>query len=118
MPATLIDGAAIARQLLDELKVRLAALRLKGVRPGLAAVLIGDHPASEVYVRNKTLGCDYVGMHSELHRLPAGCHERDVVALINRLNADPAIHGILVQLPLPPGLNADRIVQLVAPAKD
>ena len=77
------------------------------MRPGLAAILIGDNPASEVYVRTKTRACAEVGVHSELHRFGADCPEREVVELIGRLNADPNIHGILVQLPLPPRLDAE-----------
>jgi methylenetetrahydrofolate dehydrogenase (NADP+)/methenyltetrahydrofolate cyclohydrolase len=118
MAAILIDGAAIARQLYADFKQRVKALSSRGVRPGLAAILIGDNPASEVYVRTKTRACAEVGVHSVQHRFGVDCPEREVVELINCLNADPAIHGILVQLPLPPRLNAERILQSIAADKD
>jgi methylenetetrahydrofolate dehydrogenase (NADP+)/methenyltetrahydrofolate cyclohydrolase len=118
MTATLIDGAAIARQVYRELQERVVALSHLGVRPGLAAILIGESAASEVYVRNKTRACAEVGVHSDLHRLAADCPESEVVELIGRLNADPNIHGILVQLPLPPRFAAERILQSVRSDKD
>ncbi len=118
MAAALIDGAAIARLVYAELKQRVAALGRGGVRPGLAAVVVGDNPASEVYLRNKTRACDEVGLHSELHRFSAACTQSEVVALINRLNADSRIHGILVQLPLPPRFDSQRVLQMVSPDKD
>lgn len=118
MAARLIDGVAMAGQVYAELKQRVAALRRSGLRPGLAAILIGDNPASEVYVRNKTRACAEVGLHSELHRFGSGCSESEVLELIGRLNVDPSIHGILVQLPLPPQLNRERILQSVRPEKD
>ena len=118
MAAILIDGAAIARQLYADFKQRVKALSSRGVRPGLAAILIGDNPASEVYVRTKTRACAEVGVHSVQHRFGVDCPEREVVELINCLNADPAIHGILAQLPLPPRLNAERILQSIAADKD
>ncbi len=118
MAAILIDGAAIARQLYADFKQRVKALGSRGVRPGLAAILIGDNPASEVYVRTKTRACAEVGVHSVQHRFGVDCPEREVVELINCLNADPAIHGILVQLPLPPRLNAERILQSITADKD
>lgn len=118
MAAILIDGAAIARQLYADFKQRVKALSSRGVRPGLAAILIGDNPASEVYVRTKTRACAEVGVHSVQHRFGVDCPEREVVELINCLNADPAIHGILVQLPLPPRLNAERILQSITADKD
>src|ERR1035437_1486400 len=118
MAAILIDGAAIARQLYADFKQRVKALSSRGVRPGLAAILIGDNPASEVYVRTKTRACAEVGVHSVQHRFGVDCPEREVVELINCLNADPAIHGILAQLPLPPRLNAERILQSITADKD
>ena len=118
MAAILIDGAAIARELYADFKQRVKALGSRGVRPGLAAILIGDNPASEVYVRTKTRACAEVGVHSVQHRFGVDCTEREVVELINCLNADPAIHGILVQLPLPPRLNAERILQSITADKD
>jgi methylenetetrahydrofolate dehydrogenase (NADP+)/methenyltetrahydrofolate cyclohydrolase len=118
MAAILIDGAAIARELYADLKQRVKTLVGRGVRPGLAAILIGDNPASEVYVRTKTRACTEVGVYSAQHRFGVDCQEREVVELINCLNADPAIHGILVQLPLPARLNAERVLQSISPDKD
>ena len=118
MAATLIDGVAIAHELYAGFKERVKALAGRGVHPGLAAILIGDNPASEVYVRTKTRACAEVGVHSVQHRFGADRSEDEVIGLIERLNADPAIHGILVQLPLPPRLNSERILQTVDARKD
>ena len=118
MAATLIDGTAMARQVYSELKLRVVALGECGVRPGLAVILLGDNAASEVYLRTKIRACAEVGVHSELHRFGAATPEGDVMALIGLLNADPKIHGILVQLPLPPQFDAERILQAVRPDKD
>ena len=118
MAARLIDGAALSRSVYDELKLRIAVLNRGGIQPGLAAILIGDDPASTVYVRTKTRACEEIGLRSELHRYSAECTETEIVALIAKLNTDPAIHGILVQLPLPSHLNEERIMQMVRPDKD
>lgn len=118
MAARIIDGNAIANEIRAGLKQRVQALAARGVHPGLAAILIGDNPASEVYVRNKTRACAETGVHSELHRFGGGCSEREVIELIGRLNANAAIHGILVQLPLPPPLDSERILQTVDTGKD
>jgi len=118
MAATLIDGLAIARELYAGFKERVKALAARGVQPGLAAILVGDNPASEMYVRTKTRACAEAGVHSVQHRFGSDASEDEVIALIGRLNADPAIHGILVQLPLPPRLNSERILQAVAAHKD
>ena len=118
MAATLIDGVAIARELYAGFKERAKALAGRGVHPGLAAILIGDNPASETYVRTKARACAEVGVHSVQHRFGADGSEEEVIGLIARLNADPAIHGILVQLPLPPRLNSERILQTVDARKD
>ena len=118
MAATLIDGTAMARQVYSELTQRVAALAAHGVRPGLAAIILGDNPASEVYLRNKIRACADVGLYSDLHRFGADIPEAAVMELIERLNADRSIHGILVQLPLPQQLNAERTMQLVRPDKD
>ena len=118
MSATLIDGARIAGAFLEALRPRVAALAAKGVKPGLAAILVGDNAASEVYVRNKIRACAELGLHSAVHRLPAGCAEGELTALIDRLNADSAIHGVLLQLPLPPQLDAERTTHRILPAKD
>jgi len=118
MAASLIDGVAIARELYAGLRERVGALAGRGVQPGLAAILVGDNPASEVYVRTKTRACAEVGVHSEQHRFGADGSEDEIIGLIERLNADLGIHGILVQLPLPPRLNSERILQAVAVRKD
>jgi methylenetetrahydrofolate dehydrogenase (NADP+)/methenyltetrahydrofolate cyclohydrolase len=116
--ATLIDGTAMARQVYSELRERVVALGRRGIRPGLAAIALGESPASEVYLRNKIRACAEVGLHSELHRFGAATPEDEVLELIGRLNTDLAIHGILVQLPLPPQFHAERILQMVRPDKD
>ena len=118
MTAKIIDGNAISRTIREGLKPRVRALAARGVRPGLAAILVGDNPASEVYVRNKTRACEEAGVHSELHRLAGGCSEAQVIELIGRLSAERAIHGILLQLPLPPQLDAERILQCIDTRKD
>jgi methylenetetrahydrofolate dehydrogenase (NADP+)/methenyltetrahydrofolate cyclohydrolase len=118
MTAAIIDGVAIARELLAGLKPRVLALSASGVRPGLAVILVGDNPASEVYVRAKTRACADVGVHAVEHRFEAGCGARDVIALIEKLNADAAISGILVQLPLPSQIDTELVLQSVDPRKD
>jgi methylenetetrahydrofolate dehydrogenase (NADP+)/methenyltetrahydrofolate cyclohydrolase len=118
MTASLIDGAQIARKLLDDLKPRVAALSMRGVKPGLAAILVGDNPASEVYVRNKMRGCAEIGLHSAVHRLPADCSENTLIELVKTLNHDPALHGVLLQLPLPAPLDAERVMRHIAVEKD
>ena len=118
MAASLLDGAAIAQNVYSSLRKRVHALRARGVQPGLAAVLIGDNPASKVYIRNKIRACSDAGLHSEVHSFAHDCGEADVLALLGRLNGDPRIHGVLVQLPLPEHLNAERVLQSVSAAKD
>ena len=118
MTAKIIDGAVIAKQVYAGLEQRVEALGRGGVQPGLAVVLVGNHPASEVYVRNKVKACADAGLHSEEYRFRADATETEVLMLLQRLNADPKIHGILVQLPLPPQFNAQRVTQAIAPAKD
>lgn len=118
MTAKLIDGIAIAAEVRSEWKDRVAELRRRGVVPGLAVILIGDDPASLVYVRRKTKACAEVGIHSERHELPATSGEHQILELIARLNATASIHGILVQLPLPPHVDARRVLQAIAPNKD
>ena len=102
MSAKIIDGKAIAQQVRIEWKVRTANLRGRGVVPGLAVIIIGDNPASLVYIRHKTRACAEIGIHSEVHAFSAEVSEAEVLAKIEALNIDPQIHGILVQLPLPP----------------
>ncbi len=117
--AKLIDGKAIALDLRASLKQQVAEFsRRYGLTPGLAVVLVGDDPASRVYVRNKEVATRKAGMESFAHRLPADTSEQDLLALIERLNQDPAVHGILVQLPLPKHINSKTVIEHIAPAKD
>jgi methylenetetrahydrofolate dehydrogenase (NADP+)/methenyltetrahydrofolate cyclohydrolase len=118
MTARIIDGAALARSLLAELHGEVQALQQSGIHPGLAAVQVGDSPASRVYVRNKMRACREVGLHSDTHELPGNCSEDDILAVVARLNADARVHGIIVQLPLPRAINTMRVVQSVAIEKD
>ena len=118
MQTRIIDGNAIARELRAELIRRVAALAALGVRPGLAVVQVGNHPASRIYVRNKMKACGEVGLYSEHIELPADADESTLLERIRTLNSDSRIHGILVQLPLPSGLSAERVVDALAPAKD
>jgi len=118
MAAKLIDGAALAQHLYSGLRQRVSALEKLGVQPGLAAVLLGDDPASQVYVRNKVRACTEVGLHSEVHTFGGDCAEQVLRATIDRLNRDPRVHGVIVQLPLPPHLAAEPILQTVATHKD
>jgi methylenetetrahydrofolate dehydrogenase (NADP+)/methenyltetrahydrofolate cyclohydrolase len=115
MTARIIDGAAIARRLRAEAAQRAAAL---GTRPGLAVILVGDDPASAVYVRNKVKACEEAGFHSVLERYDATLTQAALLARIDALNADAAIHGILVQMPLPRHLDAPAVIEAIAPAKD
>ncbi|MEM8789193.1 MAG: bifunctional methylenetetrahydrofolate dehydrogenase/methenyltetrahydrofolate cyclohydrolase FolD [Pseudomonadota bacterium] len=119
MSARVIDGKAFAAGLRARIGAEVAALRAAhGVTPGLAVVLVGEDPASQVYVRNKGVATREAGMASFEHRLDAGTTEADLLALIARLNADPGVHGILCQLPLPPQIDADRVLAAIAPEKD
>ncbi|MBF0426109.1 MAG: bifunctional methylenetetrahydrofolate dehydrogenase/methenyltetrahydrofolate cyclohydrolase FolD [Magnetococcales bacterium] len=117
--AMIIDGKAVAQQIRDELRLEVELLqRTHGVRPGLAVVLVGDDPASQVYVRNKKRACAEVGIVSFSHELAADTSETALLALIDRLNADPAVHGILVQLPLPRQVRGSVVLERISPAKD
>ncbi|MEI6099050.1 MAG: tetrahydrofolate dehydrogenase/cyclohydrolase catalytic domain-containing protein, partial [Alphaproteobacteria bacterium] len=119
MTATVIDGKAFAARVRAEVQAQVARLReVQGITPGLAVVLVGEDPASQVYVRNKHAATIEVGMASFEYRLPVETTEADLMALVRRLNADPAVHGILVQLPLPSHLNADLVINSIAPVKD
>lgn len=118
MPAQLIDGNALARQLRAAAQQRAAALTQRGHPPGLAVLLIGDDPASQVYVRNKVRACQENGFHSLLERLPADTSEAQLLTRIADLNADPSIHGILVQLPLPAHIDSHRVIESIAAEKD
>jgi methylenetetrahydrofolate dehydrogenase (NADP+)/methenyltetrahydrofolate cyclohydrolase len=118
MTARLIDGKALAQQFRSEAAVRVERLKAQGVTPGLAVVIVGEDPASKVYVRNKALACEQAGMHSEVHALPADTSQSQLLAFLGRLNADPRIHGILVQLPLPKPLDAHAVIEAIDPGKD
>lgn len=118
MSADIIDGKAFAAGVRAKVAEHVAGLKARGIVPGLAVVLVGEDPASAVYVRNKGKQTVEVGMNSYEHKLPAETAEADLLALIERLNADPAVHGILVQLPLPKHLNADLVINAIDPAKD
>jgi methylenetetrahydrofolate dehydrogenase (NADP+)/methenyltetrahydrofolate cyclohydrolase len=118
MTAQVLDGAGMAAEVLSALRARIETLAARGVQPGLATVLVGDNPASRSYVRNKLRTCAETGLHAELHELPATCSEGDVLATVAALNASPTVHGIIVQLPLPRGVNTQRILQSVALGKD
>ncbi|MBT2302797.1 bifunctional methylenetetrahydrofolate dehydrogenase/methenyltetrahydrofolate cyclohydrolase FolD [Variovorax paradoxus] len=118
MTAQLIDGNALSRTLRAEVATRAAALKARGVVPGLAVVLVGENPASQVYVRNKVKACEDNGLHSVLEKYPAELSEADLLARVEALNKDPAIHGILVQLPLPAHIDAQKVIEAIAPPKD
>lgn len=119
MTATIIDGKVFAARVRGEVADHVARLKAdRGITPGLAVVLVGEDPASEVYVRSKGKSTLEAGMNSWEHRLPAETTEADLLALIARLNADPAVNGILVQLPLPKHLNSDLVINAIDPAKD
>jgi methylenetetrahydrofolate dehydrogenase (NADP+)/methenyltetrahydrofolate cyclohydrolase len=119
MTATLIDGKAFAAKVRARVAEEVAALKAEhGLVPGLAVVLVGEDPASQVYVRNKGAQTVEVGMASFEHRLDAATPEAEVLALVERLNADPSVHGILVQLPLPKHCDADKVINAIDPAKD
>jgi methylenetetrahydrofolate dehydrogenase (NADP+)/methenyltetrahydrofolate cyclohydrolase len=118
MAARIIDGKALAAELRAALKPAVAALAARGARPGLAAIVVGEDAASRVYVRNKIRACEQTGVRSESHELPAQAAEEKILERIAALNADARVHGILVQLPLPRGVNAERVLAAVAPAKD
>ena len=114
----LIDGKAIAQKTHAETKAAVDALKARGVTPGLAVVLVGDDPASRAYVRSKDKMCLELGMHSVKHELPASTSQADLIAIVKRLNADPAIHGILVQSPPPPHIDERAIIETIDPRKD
>jgi methylenetetrahydrofolate dehydrogenase (NADP+)/methenyltetrahydrofolate cyclohydrolase len=119
MTAEIIDGKAFAARIRGEVAAQVAALRRDhGIVPGLAVVLVGEDPASQVYVRNKHKQTVEAGMESFEHRLPVETSEEELLALVARLNADPAVHGILVQLPLPAQIDADKVIAAIDPAKD
>ncbi len=114
----IIDGRAMARALSERTAQAVAMLKADGIDPTLAVVLVGADPASDIYVRRKISECRKVGMGSIERRMAADCGEQALLDMIDTLNADPAVHGILVQLPLPPGIDAGRVLDRIAPAKD
>lgn len=117
--ARIIDGRAFAGRMVDEITVQVSDLtQLHGIKPGLAVVLVGEDPASEVYVRNKGIKCRAAGMSSFEHKLPKDCSQGELLTLIAQLNSDPTVHGILVQLPLPSQLDAEIVINSIDPAKD
>lgn len=118
MPAELIDGVAIASAIRAEVAREAAELTARGVKPGLAVILVGDDPASAVYVRSKGKACEAAGMHSVTILLPATTTQSELLAQVDALNADPAIHGILVQMPLPKHLDPDVVIRRIRPDKD
>lgn len=118
MTAQLIDGNALARKIRAEVAVRAAALTARGRQPGLAVILVGEDPASQVYVRHKVNDCETSGVRSVLDRYPATFSEADLLARIEVLNADPSIHGILVQMPLPRHIDPHKVIETISPSKD
>ena len=118
MTAQRIDGNALSRQLRTEVAQRTATLKARGITPGLAVVLVGDNPASQVYVRNKVKACEDVGFHSVLEKYDASMTEQELLARVEALNNDPSIHGILVQLPLPKHIDDHKVIEAISPAKD
>ena len=118
MTAQLIDGTALAQHWRDQVAQDTLALKSRGVTPGLAVLLVGDSPASQVYVRNKVKACEQAGLHSVLDHLPADLSEAALLARVAQLNQDPTIHGILVQLPLPAHIDAHKVIEAINPAKD
>ena len=118
MTARIIDGKAIAQQFRAEFALRVDRLKNRGILPGLAVVIVGNDPASQVYVRNKALASGAIGMHSEVHALSADTTQAHLISFVEDLNANDAIHGILVQLPLPKHVSARAVIEAIAPEKD
>ena len=118
MAAQLLDGKTMSNELREKLALRVENLKARGVTPGLAVILVGEDPASQIYVKNKGLGCAQVGMHSVTIRLPETTTQQELETQIDQLNGDAAIHGILVQLPLPAGLDEAAALARIAPEKD
>src|SRR5260221_13435155 len=116
--ALIIDGKAVSKGVIARVAEEAQALIARGIKPGLAVVLVGEDPASQVYVRNKGRAAVECGFHSVQHDLSRDTSEAELLALVERLNADPSVHGILVQLPLPKAINAARVLEAIAPHKD
>lgn len=117
-PAKILDGKALAARVREGLKKEVAQLTAEGFTPGLAVILVGDDPASQVYVRNKERACAELGIKSWKHHLPADTSQKDLVQLVERINADPEVNGILVQLPLPAHIQTEAVLDVIDPAKD
>ncbi len=118
MSAQLIDGNALSKQMRADVAARVTALKAKGITPGLAVILVGDNQASQVYVRNKVKACEDTGMRSLLETWPGSMTEAELLARVDAMNRDQGIHGILVQLPLPAHMNAQRVIEAISPEKD
>jgi methylenetetrahydrofolate dehydrogenase (NADP+)/methenyltetrahydrofolate cyclohydrolase len=118
MSAIIIDGVAVSKIIRAEWKQRVALLKEQGITPGLAVILVGDNPASQIYVRSKVKACGDMGLHSELHQFPADVSEQTVLAKIAELNGNAKIHGILVQLPLPPQIDNTKVLEAISVEKD
>ena len=118
MTAQLIDGNALSKQLRAQVATDTVNLKAQGLTPGLAVVLVGDNPASQVYVRNKVKACEEAGLHSVLEKYEANMSEADLLARVKALNHDDSIHGILVQLPLPAHIDAQKVIEAISPTKD
>ena len=118
MPARILDGLKIRDKIFSELKSDIAKLHAQGIRPGLAAVLVGENPASQLYVKSKIAACEHLGMASWLHTPPAGVSTDYILQLVRDLNADDNVDGILIQLPLPSQIDSKRVLESVDPAKD
>src|SRR5262245_14935233 len=114
----LIDGGVMADRVLSDVSGRVEALKKRGITPGLTVVLVGDDPASAVYVGSKEKTCNALGMHGDTIRLPATAPEAELMSIVDMLNNDSAVHGILVQMPLPKHMNADAVIRRIKPEKD
>ncbi len=118
MTATIMDGKQLAREIRNNIRLEVESLKEKGVNPCLATILVGDDPASKTYLKIKHLGCQEVGIQSRDYQLPASTHPEELYKFMETLNNDQSVHGILVQLPLPPGFNGDCLIEKIAPQKD
>ncbi|HLS43302.1 MAG TPA: tetrahydrofolate dehydrogenase/cyclohydrolase catalytic domain-containing protein, partial [Paenalcaligenes sp.] len=116
--ARVISGTALAQQVREEVARRVEQLAARQIRPGLTVVLVGDDPASHVYVKNKAIACEKAGIKSDVIRLDASVSETELLALIRQLNSDNSVDGILVQLPLPAHLDEHKVIETISPAKD
>ncbi len=114
----LIDGKAISSEILEECKEKASALKAAGIQPCLAVILVGEDPASQIYVRNKERACEKIGILSRKLELPAGISEEELIGRIRELNEDKGVHGILVQMPLPGGIDPEKVILAIDPAKD